>query len=199
MEETRVRRSKSSREGSKGVSSTAYNRISSQAATRTRRFVLFLLGFWCGALLMTALTAPASFRAADDILRTKPEAVAKVYEEMGPELTRTTLRAPVAASAEELMIDEDCPMCQMMADPEFGPSFWHLDASHMDLEDNWIFSLHPTRESWEAERREWEEMSRKYNEERAQREAETEWARGARIFDDRKIASENEADDDIPF
>ncbi len=104
MEETRVRRSKSSREGSKGVSSTAYNRISSQAATRTRRFVLFLLGFWCGALLMTALTAPASFRAADDILRTKPEAVAKVYEEMGPELTRTTLRAPVAEANRKMFI-----------------------------------------------------------------------------------------------
>lgn len=106
---------------------------------------------------------------------------------------------PVAASAEELLIDEDCSICQMTADPEFGPTFWHLDGSHMDLEDNWVFSFHPTRESWEAERREWEEMSRKYDEERAQREAETEWARGARIFDDRKITTENEVDDDIPF
>lgn len=114
-------------------------------------------------------------------------------------LEQERLRVPVTASAEELMIDEDCPMCPMMADPEFGPTFWHLDASHMDLEDNWVFSLHPTRESWEAERREWEEMSRKYNEERAQREAETEWARGARIFDDRKITTKNEVDDDIPF
>jgi len=114
-------------------------------------------------------------------------------------LEQERLRVPVAASAEELMIDEDCPMCQMMADPEFGPTFWHLDGSRMDLEDKWVFSFHPTRESWEAERREWEEMSRKYDEERAQREAETEWARGARIFDDRKIASKNEVDDDIPF
>lgn len=104
MDESKVRRARGSREASKGVSSTAYNRISSQAATRTRRLVLFILGFWCGALLMTALTAPASFRAADDILRSRPEAVAKVYEEMGPELTRTTLRAPVAEANRKMFI-----------------------------------------------------------------------------------------------
>jgi hypothetical protein len=114
-------------------------------------------------------------------------------------LEQERLRVPVTASAEELMIDEDCPVCQMAADPEFGPTFWHLDGSGMDLEDNWVFSFHPTRESWEAERREWEEESREYERKRAQREAETEWAGGARIFDDRKIATENEYDDDVPF
>src|SRR5215470_19452612 len=86
----------------------------------------------------------------------------------------------------------DCSMCQMSADPAFGPMFWHLDGSGMDLEDNWVFSFHPTREDWEAERRRWEEMSRKFNEEHAQREAETEWAGGARIFDDRKTTVEKD-------
>jgi hypothetical protein len=114
-------------------------------------------------------------------------------------LEQERLRVPVTATAEELLIDENCPLCQMMADPEFGPTFWHLDASHMDLEDNWVLSLHPTRESWEAERREWEEESREYERKRAQREADTEWARGAPIFDDRKIAAKNEANDDVPF
>jgi len=88
----------------------------------------------------------------------------------------------------------------MQADPEFGPCFWHLDGSHMDLEDNWVFSFHPTREAWEAERREWEERSRKFNEEWARKQAETEWAGGAKIFDDRKArADSGEEDDLLPF
>ncbi len=113
-------------------------------------------------------------------------------------LEQERLRAPVTASAAEVMIDEDCSMCQMAADPDFGPMFWHLDGSDMDLEDNWVFSFHPTRESWEAERREWEEMSRKFNREQAQREAETEWAGGARIFDDRRATTDKD-EDDAPF
>ncbi|MGH9940675.1 MAG: hypothetical protein ACREAM_30895 [Blastocatellia bacterium] len=113
-------------------------------------------------------------------------------------LEQERLRIPVTASAEEVMIDPDCSMCQMAADPEFGPMFWHLDGSSMDLEDNWVFSFHPTRESWEAERREWEERSRKFNEEQARLRAETEWAGGARIFDDRK-APEEKDQDDAPF
>lgn len=115
-------------------------------------------------------------------------------------LEQERLRIPVTASAAEVMIDPDCPVCQMAADPEFGPTFWHLDGSHMDLEDNWVFSFHPTREDWEAERREWEERSRKYDEERAQRRAEIEWAGGEKIFDDRKPVADSEVDDpDVPF
>jgi hypothetical protein len=86
----------------------------------------------------------------------------------------------------------------MSAETEFGPMFWHLDGSDMDLEDNWVFSFHPTRESWEAERREWEERSRKYSEEQAQRRAEIEWAGGAPIFDDRKAPAEKD-DDNFPL
>jgi len=113
-------------------------------------------------------------------------------------LEQERLRIPVTASPEEAMIDPDCEMCQMAADPQFGPMFWHLDGSHLDLEDNWVFSFHPTRESWEAERREWEERNRKFNEAQAQRRAEIEWAGGAQIFDDRKATAEKD-EDDAPF
>jgi len=114
-------------------------------------------------------------------------------------LDQERLRVPVTASAEELMIDPDCSVCGMAADSEFGPMFWHLDGSSLDVEDNWVFSFHPTRGSWEAERREWEERNRKFNEEQAQRRAETEWAGGAQIFDDRNPAAAEKDEDDAPF
>ncbi|MGH9802913.1 MAG: hypothetical protein ACRD82_21305, partial [Blastocatellia bacterium] len=104
------------------------------------------------------------------------------------------LRVPVTASSHELLIDHDCPLCQMLADPEFGPTFWYLDGSSMDLEDNWVFTFHLTREEWEAEQREWEEFNRKFREKEAQRQAEIEWAGGEKIFDDRRFPEENEVD-----
>lgn len=105
------------------------------------------------------------------------------------------MRAPITMSAEDVLIDPDCPMCEMEADQEFGPMFWHLDGSGMDLEDNWVFSFHASRDEWDAERQRWDEMSRKFNQEQAQREAETEWAGGAQIFDDRNSMVEKDEDD----
>ena len=115
-------------------------------------------------------------------------------------LEQERLRVPVTATATEMLIDPDCEVCQMEAShPEWGPCFWHLDGSHMDLEDNWVFSFHNTREEWEAERRNWEEYNRKFNEEWAQKQAETEWAGGAKIFDDRQARVMNDEEDDSPF
>src|SRR5262249_43372774 len=112
-------------------------------------------------------------------------------------------RLPVTASAEEALIDPDCSMCQLESErefgpeigPEFGPMFWNLDGSDMDAEDNWVFSFHLTREDWEVERRRWDEMSRKVSQEQAQRAAETEWADGAQIFDDRNTTSNKDEED----
>jgi hypothetical protein len=104
-------------------------------------------------------------------------------------------RLPVTASALDEMNDPDCATAGLENESEFGPMFWGLDGSVMDVEDNWVFSFHLTRESWEAERRRWDEMNLKYNQEQAQRAAETEWAGGAQIFDDRKSAREKDEDD----
>jgi hypothetical protein len=52
-----------------------------------------------------------------------------------------------------------------MSSGEFGPMFWHLDGCNMD--EDFAFSYHNTREEYEQEQREWEEHSRKYNEEHA--------------------------------
>ncbi len=87
------------------------------------------------------------------------------------------MRIPMTASGNEAVIDPDCPLCQMLAeDSKFGPMFWHLDGANMD--DDYPFSSHRSREAWEEEQRRWEEHRRKFeeewNREQAWREASVE-------------------------
>ena len=56
------------------------------------------------------------------------------------------------------MVDCDCPICQMMASESFGPSIRSFDGHSLDVDDDFAFSIHPTREAWEAQQREFEEM-----------------------------------------
>jgi hypothetical protein len=78
-------------------------------------------------------------------------------------------RLPEAMLAHDMVIDDDCPICRMMADDtELGleVGFWCLDGAHMD--DDFAFSSFSTREEWEADRQEWkerhEEFDRKWEE-----------------------------------
>jgi hypothetical protein len=90
-------------------------------------------------------------------------------------------RLPHALSKHEMIIDDDCDLCTMMAnDPTMGPAFWHLDGSHMD--DDFAFSDFLTQEEWEAENHRREEFNKEFNrrwEERQQR-----IARGEQVTDD---------------
>jgi len=79
-------------------------------------------------------------------------------------IDRERRRLPECMSGEEAIVDHDCPLCQMMADERFGPTFWHLDGSNMDWD--FAFSFHRTREEWEKEQREYEEWSRQLDEKR---------------------------------
>ena len=75
-------------------------------------------------------------------------------------------RLPIAMSPREMIVDENCPTCQMFADETalgLGVGFWHLDGCNMD--DDFVFSYHRTREEWEAERLEWQMFSEKFNRE----------------------------------
>ncbi len=79
-------------------------------------------------------------------------------------------RLPIALSPRDMIIDDDCPTCQMLAnDTMLGVGFWGLDGSQMD--DDFAFSHHRTREEWEAERREWAEFSEKFNREWEEKQA----------------------------
>ncbi|MBI3921692.1 MAG: hypothetical protein HY318_09765 [Armatimonadetes bacterium] len=90
-------------------------------------------------------------------------------------IERERLRLPLALSAEEhhdAFPDDDCPLCQMLREgSDFGPTFWHLDGCNMD--DDFAFSFHRTREEWEEEQREWEAMSREMDARRAEEARDT--------------------------
>jgi hypothetical protein len=81
-------------------------------------------------------------------------------------------RMPVASDG--CPIDDDCPLCQAMAAGEFGPSFMWFDGHHLELEDEFAFSLCATREEWEREQEEY----RRYSEEMDRKERERAASRG---------------------
>lgn len=74
-------------------------------------------------------------------------------------IERERRRIPPAMSAEEALIDHDCPICRMMSEDFETPMFWHLDGCNMD--DRFAFSFYLTREEYDAEQCRYEE----YNEE----------------------------------
>ena len=77
-------------------------------------------------------------------------------------------RLPLIMTADQLMIDEDCECCQMLArDAAMGePTFWHLDGCNM--EDEFAFSTCLTIQEWDAKKRREEELALEF----ARRDAE---------------------------
>jgi len=73
-------------------------------------------------------------------------------------------RLPQAMRPHDMIIDDDCPMCQMFGDETtplgMGVGFWHLDGSHMD--DDFAFSYFKTRQEWEVENRRREEFDKEF-------------------------------------
>lgn len=89
-------------------------------------------------------------------------------------------RLPIAMLGRDMVIDDECPMCQMMGDESaFGleVGFWHLDGAHMD--DDFAFSHLRTREEWEAENREREQFNKEFD--RRWEERQRRIARGERV------------------
>ena len=80
-------------------------------------------------------------------------------------------RLPEAMSPEQLIIDEDCECCRMMAQDAaqgLGPGFWHLDGSQM--EEEFAFSSCKTFAEWELENQRREESYREFERQWAERE-----------------------------
>lgn len=75
-------------------------------------------------------------------------------------------RIPLAMSGKEAMVDEDCPVCQAMAEDN-SPYFWHLDGCNMD--EGFEFSFFKTREEWEADQRRQEAFNQSWIERDAAR------------------------------
>ena len=64
----------------------------------------------------------------------------------------------VGMDGENHILDCNCPICEMMADGAFGPTFVSLDGHHLELDDEFAFSTCETHEEWEKKQREFEEM-----------------------------------------
>ena len=75
-------------------------------------------------------------------------------------------RLPEGMSGHEAVVDPDCPLCEMVADMP-GPVFWHLDGCNMD--QDFAFSFHRTREEWEQEEEKYREFNRRFDAAQAER------------------------------
>ncbi len=78
-------------------------------------------------------------------------------------------RMPLVGDGSHL--DCDCPLCRMEAEGGFGPMFRGYDGHHLDLDDEFAFSLRATREEWEQEREEYRKFSEEMDAKRLQQEA----------------------------
>jgi hypothetical protein len=52
---------------------------------------------------------------------------------------------------ENHILDCNCPICLMMAEGAFGPSFSRIDGHHLELDEEFAFSMAQTLEDWEFE------------------------------------------------
>jgi hypothetical protein len=115
-------------------------------------------------------------------------------------------RIGISMSAKEILIDENCPCCQMMAEDFTTPMFWHLDGCNMD--EGFEFSYNETPEEYEKEQREWVEMSARIDaeKERKRQELGPDWFKIEMEENYRQFMAEHgggelvdDGEDDVPF
>ena len=70
----------------------------------------------------------------------------------------------------EHTIDCDCPICIMMAEGKMGVGFCGIDGHHLELDNEFAFSMRETREAWEAEQREYAKFSAECDRKREERD-----------------------------
>jgi hypothetical protein len=65
---------------------------------------------------------------------------------------------------ENHIIDCNCPICLMMAEGAFGPSFSRIDGHHLELDEEFAFSMAETLKDWELENYGYSDISESYDE-----------------------------------
>ena len=68
-----------------------------------------------------------------------------------PRATGVSIVGMDEVEEEHHLDDCDCPVCNMMAEEIFGPSFSGYDGHHLELDGEFAFSLWETREEWKEE------------------------------------------------
>ena len=74
-------------------------------------------------------------------------------------IARERARLPSVVPSGRDCIDDDCPLCRMMAESD-APVVWHLDSFHLD--DEFATSLYDTREEWELVDDERQQIDREF-------------------------------------
>jgi hypothetical protein len=93
-------------------------------------------------------------------------------------------RLPLVLRPSDLFVDDDCPICVMVAQEAaagIGMSFQHFDGSHMD--NDFAFSFFETRQEWEEENRRMEEFHRDFDRRWNERETRIAAGENAEIVD----------------
>lgn len=85
-------------------------------------------------------------------------------------------RVNMTMTAQQILIDENCPCCVAMSQDFDTPMFWHLDGCNMD--DGFVFSHFQTFDEWEAHEKEMEEFNREFERKRRE-DPEYSWLEGA--------------------
>ena len=76
--------------------------------------------------------------------------------------------------SEQHVIDCDCPICNMMEEGMFGIGFAGLDGHHLDLDDEFAFSMYETHEEWMEMRQDYEDFSAEVSSSQSPKETEGE-------------------------
>lgn len=71
-------------------------------------------------------------------------------------------RLNLTMSAQDCLIDDDCPICVAMYEDFDTPGFWHYDNCNMD--DRLEFSFYQIPEEWDKEQRRFEQFDRDFAE-----------------------------------
>ncbi|WP_442510004.1 hypothetical protein SH528x_001608 [Novipirellula sp. SH528] len=90
--------------------------------------------------------------------------------------------------------DCDCPICSMMADGVFGVGFVGLDGHHLELDNEFAFSMFETREEWEEDQRSHAEFSKEFERETSGGSDESE----SELDEFESVWSGNVSDEPIP-
>ncbi|TWU04500.1 coiled-coil domain-containing protein [Stieleria varia] len=72
------------------------------------------------------------------------------------------------------VLDCDCPICMMAESDAFGPMFVGIDGHHLELDDEFAFSLCETKAEWESQQQDYKAFAEKMDERLAAQEKERE-------------------------
>ena len=75
-------------------------------------------------------------------------------------------RVNMTMTAQQILIDENCPCCVALAEEFDTPMFWHLDGCNMD--EGFVFSYFKTVEEYEADILRREEFNREWEKQEAE-------------------------------